>query len=355
MKRIVHVTSSLARGGAETLLNQFVTYNNTEFNHIVCYFYDGPIKKELHDAGIATIQIKGLLSLYDPYFWFALYRTIKASKPDLIHSWLWSANFTTRIIARILKVPVINSLHNNVEHDGAIRQYLDRYSYQLADCLVAVSDGVKDSIYKKHGFIPAQLTVIPNGIAQPQGIQGKKRVELNIDEDDFVIGAVGRLVPLKCFDLLIKAFASLSFKSKLLIVGAGPQEQELKELVIQLGLEDRVLFIINEPALPYYGLFDCFCLPCPSEGFGLVILEAVFNKVPVIAIDQGGHPIIKHSKTGLLIRPFDTKELARCIGQLHQNRQYGYNLAHAAYEHIQTTFSLKVMYQNYMTLYKSLL
>jgi len=108
--KLLHITSSLKMGGAESLLCDLIKNMDHEmFEHHVIYFHDGPHSVCLKELGIPIYQIKGLISLYDPLFCTRLYKLVKKIKPDCIHTLLWVANVSGRIIARLLKIPIASA------------------------------------------------------------------------------------------------------------------------------------------------------------------------------------------------------------------------------------------------------
>ncbi|MDP2365905.1 MAG: glycosyltransferase family 4 protein [Ignavibacteria bacterium] len=132
----------------------------------------------------------------------------------------------------------------------------------------------------KNKYHPLNVYVYPSG-----GIDTSKFFPKEIVHHKFTIGFVGRLVEGKGVEVLLKALKLLHFKYKVVIVGAGPLEKQLKEQTYKLDLYNSVEFvgsIKNELLVNYYNLFDIFVFPTFGESFGNVGLEAMACKVPVI-------------------------------------------------------------------------
>jgi glycosyltransferase involved in cell wall biosynthesis len=271
-KKIVHLISSLKIGGAESLLGDLIIGLGTEqYEHQVIYFHDGPHAQRLRDYGVPVYQVKGLVCLYDPVFFWRLWHLIKKINPDLMHTALWAANFAGRIMGTLLRIPVICVIHLGVDLDGRVRNMLDAVTFRLATKVIAVSQGVEQSLHAKKNWVPAtRLTTIANGIDAAAIIerasrQHCSRKEIGIKDDAVAIGAVGRFVPRKNFGLLIEAFVSVYAQHKqahLMLVGLGEQEAELRTKVTELGLSGAVTFVVGKSAYGYYPLFDCFVLNC---------------------------------------------------------------------------------------------
>ncbi|HET8807962.1 MAG TPA: glycosyltransferase, partial [Methylophaga sp.] len=119
------------------------------------------------------------------------------------------------------------------------------------------------------------------------------RAQLGLAEDDWFFATAGRLHPMKDHKTLIQAFAkahkNLKSNTKLLIMGKGKLEYTLKNLVSDLGVSEKVIFLGFIPeANRYFKAFDCFVLSSNDEPFGMVLLEAMTAGIPVISSDSGG-------------------------------------------------------------------
>jgi glycosyltransferase involved in cell wall biosynthesis len=164
-----------------------------------------------------------------------------------------------------------------------------------------------------------------------------------------VISAVGRLVPLKNFSTLIKAMQYID--ATLLIVGDGPQMGYLEFLASKYKVSHKVRLLgwlleesdVNE----IINLSDVSVLPSLSEGLGLVIIEALAAKVPVVAANIGGiTDIVSHGQNGLLIKdPHSEKEIADKVNRLLDNPALARQLAANGYEFVVKTFDQEITFQ----------
>ncbi len=145
--------------------------------------------------------------------------------------------------------------------------------------------------------------------------------------------AVGRLVPLKGFDILINAFAKLvpNFpQARLIILGEGPQRPQLEALIANLGLQQLVQMPGNIPdPNVYYAKATALVSASRWEGFGNVLVEAMACATPVIASDcpVGPRRILKNGEAGLLVSPEDPDALAQAMSQLLNNPELAQDLA----------------------------
>lgn len=363
--KIVHLITSLKFGGAESFLlslSKSLNKKNT-VEQIVVYFYDGPVKNEIEKLGIKTYKISGLIYRYDFYAFFKLTRLLKSLKPDIIFSSLWSANFFGTLAAKFLRIPIVCSLHTIYKKEGKLRNFLDSISLTKATKIVAVSNDVLFSASKKIKSL--NTTVIPNGIdplfvEKNIGKEPIQRTELDIPSNYFVIGAVGRFVKIKNHDLLIKAFHSLSQQYQdiiLLLVGTGPEYNNLKKLTKSLNIEDKVKFIVNKQAYPYYQVFDCFAQPSEYESISIALLEAMSAKVPCIStsIDKANisHPVLKNQYNGIIINP-TTTEIHFAIESLYKNKCLRNKLKANAYKTVSKFYNMDQTAECYYDLFKKI-
>jgi L-malate glycosyltransferase len=326
--RLVHLISSLKIGGAEKVVYSLVDHLRSFFDQQVIYFHDGPYADELKKLGIPIHHIKGTFARYDPSFIYRLIGTIKKSRPHLIHSSLWAANFFGVFAARLLKIPIVCSLHTVREHEGQIRNRLDFLSLPYAQKIIAVSSTIINSVSNSKLITPARLTLITNGIDTKDLVKKAEssaicRSDLALEPDHFVIGAVGRFVKVKKFDLLLVTLASLMYSHahiRAVIVGIGPELDPLRALAKELSILSKVCFIIAEPAYNYLKLFDCFVQPSEYEGLSLALLEALSLQLPCIVTGKNKqHEIITHHKQGLIVEPNNEQELKDALAFLYQD------------------------------------
>lgn len=355
---VVHVISNLGVGGAEGVLFQLLSNLNTvDFKHTVVYFYDGPYVKKIKNLGIKTYRVQGAFGIYDPVFLVRFFFLIKKLKPDCLHTLLWAANFLGRLTASFLKIPHVEVLHNNIEQNGWIRLGLDRLTARHRGELVAVSQGVYESLEQyAPWFLYRPTQIIKNGIAHfPTTVQ-VKRQGLGLTENHLVIGSVGRFEPVKNYGLLLTAFALLyddHRKVRLVLVGQGSQEEFLRRRAYDLGIDDRVIFVVGKDAKPYYDLFDIFVLTSPKEGISLALLEAMQAGVSsVVTSVVSKHDVIQDQKNGFVVPSGDPVTLAQRLDRLIKSRALRRKIGEEAKKRIASDFKIKTMVQEYKKLYE---
>ena len=192
-----------------------------------------------------------------------------------------------------------------------------RRAFPRASAIVCVSEGVKQDLVREFSIPADRISVVPN----PVDVDRIRRVSLGANEDPpllpsgRMIVAVGRLVQLKGFDLLIRAFARLhpSLHATLVIVGEGDERASLEHLIAELGLSGRVA-LIGRQANPwtYMARAEVIALTSRSEAFPNVIGEALALGKPVIATNcsPGVAEYLDNGRYGLLVPPEDVDALA---------------------------------------------
>lgn len=197
-----------------------------------------------------------------------------------------------------------------------------RWAARRADHLITVSAALKQALAEM-GAHPSKITVLRNGVDtalfRPAGRDTMRR-ELGVS--GFALLSVGNLVPAKGHDLVIEAVAHLP-DAELLIIGQGPDQPRLRQMIADRGLDDRVRILGNmeQDALrDYYGAADALVLASAREGWPNVLLESMACGTPVIATAVGAAPdIIAAPEAGVLAVERSTAALLAAIRQLRDH------------------------------------
>lgn len=280
---------------------------------------------------------------------------------------LYCLSLTEKIVitpwARLLGYRVVWQEHVSIKRWLTLNPY--RIFYQLFSRLVkivAVSESVKQELLDIK--IPENnIWVIYSGLDLEQFTphlsdtgDDTNTSPLKYPKDAggaFVVGTIGRLVKEKGFEFLLQAVKiAQKFipRLRLVIVGDGPERKNLEWLAHKLQFNQQVLFVgWQADPLKWLNNFDIFILPSVKrESFGLVLLEALALKKPVIASKLGGIPeIIQNKKTGLLVKPGNTEQLAQAIIDLHNNPDQRTALGEVGYELVKEKFTLEKMVEKY--------
>lgn len=201
--------------------------------------------------------------------------------------------------------------HGNGSFKKPLRQFMCRALLDNKWHLIAVSNSVKRDILSTLGQTKSELSVIYNcldikAIENQQLSKIDARKHLELDENKTIFGCTARLVSGKGINYLIQAFEQLKHYEdlQLVILGDGPEKENLMKNVISLNIEDRVTFCgYVDNAFKYAPAFDLFILPSSNEAFGLVLLEAAAAKIPILATTAGGIPEVAEGTELVLVPP----------------------------------------------------
>lgn len=221
---------------------------------------------------------------------------------------------------------VVVSLHINLPEPVQdwktwLKPLLIRYSYPLADGVIAVSHGVAENISCITGMSLNQIHVIPNPITQPSAVKPNSPAVphpwFEPGQPPVILGA-GRLVKEKDFATLIQAFAIVhqQHECRLMILGEGEQEPDLRALIEHLGISSSVALpgFVEDPS-PYMASASVFVLSSIKEAFGNVLVEAMAVGTPVVSTNCASGPteILEAGKYGKLAAIANPNQLAEAI------------------------------------------
>lgn len=356
--RIMHIISSLERGGAQAVLYELVVaFAQQRYEQSVVYFHAGPYVARFQALPIALHAIHGMRTPFDPLALVRLQRVVRERKPQIIHTILWAANWMGRLVATLHGIPCIMSLHNNYDQNGWHRILLDYCMPIDPTAIIAVSAEVKDSFLAFHTpLVP--LAIIHNGVSQQSPHDTSTsliRAHLGYTNEHFIIGSVGRFHPIKRYPLLLCAVAHLATRYpqvRLLLVGVGEEEKSLRALADQLGIASLIYWAIDTPASPYYSLMDCFILTSPKEGISLALLEAMSARVAcAITSTTAPHAVLEHLRNGLVIQDASVGGIANAVEQLLHDQPLRHTLALRAQQTVQQHFTRQHMITAYDNLF----
>jgi glycosyltransferase involved in cell wall biosynthesis len=366
---ILHIYQNSKIGGVQQqLLSLLKAYNRERFNPIFCCL--GPkqeMGKEIEGIGIEFISLNKLrYNRFSPGIVLELHRLMKIKQIHVVRTHRYRSNLYGRLAAFSSGVPVIiASVHDNYRTDKRPnRRIMNRILSKITDKIVAVSEDVKEDIIRYDRIDPSKLQVIPNGIDverfNPEKNTSNIRKEFPLEEDDIVIGFIGRIVPAKGLEYLLNALPYLKeeFKSiKLLIIGEGSLVEKLKEKAKKNNIFDNILFTGVRRDIPeILASIDIFVMPSTAEGLPNSLLEAMAMGKPVVATEVGGIPeLIKNGRSGLLVPPRNPEALATAIKDLITNDQLAAKMGQAARNFVLNNYSIVEIAQKWQTLYLSIL
>jgi len=241
-------------------------------------------------------------------------------------------------------------------------------TFLLADSVVCVSRSVEESFGPfLRRFLRKKLVVVRNGIDVSEvgsyaSLGQEKRAEWGFGPQEFVIGNVARLIPLKDQETLIRAVSQVCKRHSsvsLVIIGGGPLEKNLKQLVRNLGLQNHVIFLGNVSQTEVYKTLyalDVFVMTSLWEGLSAAVLEAMAAELPVILTDiPSFRETIENGVSGKLVPPKDPDALADAILEMIGSPEKCVEMGTAAKRRVSKEFSIEKSAEGYQRLYRDLL
>lgn len=364
---ILHLVDSLNIGGTEgKLVDLIAGLVERDYRVSVGYCTPGPWAEKLEAMGVRATRMPYAARI-DPSLMLRIFRLIRRDAPQIVHTHLFKSDFHGRLAARLARVPiVIGGLHNS---DPWARNRLLGFIYGatawFTDCLIAVSEEVRQYHILHTNISPEKVVTIENGVDvhrfENQEENGQKvRMEFGIDPDAIVIGIVGRLKPQKDHATFLEAAREILDRypfARFLIVGDGPLRSELEAQADKLGLYPATIFTGMRTDIPaVLSVLDVFVLSSRWEGLPNAVLEAMAAARPVVATAVDGvRGVITSNENGLLVPSGDSKALAESCLQLASDVELRQRLGQAGYQYVVEHHSLTNMVDRYAECYSSLL
>lgn len=375
--KILHVITTLGRGGAERqLVNLVSNTDRSRFQHIVVFLRKpDDFAAEIESAGGRAICLD--LPGSKPWLQAAkeIRKLIKTEKPTLLHSWLYDANISARLASLFsTKLPLIVSLQNADYETTTVKsanlsptkirflQYVDRVSARwTSPIFVACSEFVRHSASKHLGLRESEVALIYNSV-DPQGITATPaavddlRESLKLPADAFVFLNIGRLDPQKGQAVLLKAFRNVADKmpkAYLVVLGHGPLKESLKDLGRELGISERIRMPGASPNVgTFLSLANVFVFPSFFEGLPLALIEAMSKGLPCIVSEIDTLlEVVKDGDTGLLVPPGSEEQLSAAMLELYDNQAKRTLLGDHAREEVSRKFHIRATIKQWEELY----
>jgi len=269
------------------------------------------VKRTRWSAPLLVYRLRSILREFKPDI------LLMSSEYAALIAWLACISWAGRPSLVLRKeCPVSRSRSN--EKMRSVKLIIDRLVLRRMDAIIAPSQGIAEEL-RGHGLIPrGMLVVIPNAVdseltSDPIAGTG----EMASGPGRRVLVGIGRFIPMKGFDILVRAVSLLPRDSfELRLIGDGPERPRLEALVKVLGLQDHVRFFgLREDPIPMLKGTWVGIVPSAYEGFGNVIVELFSLGVPVIAFDveHGPRELIRNGENGMLVRERSEWALAEVI------------------------------------------
>ncbi|AUC21320.1 hypothetical protein BTO15_04010 [Polaribacter sejongensis] len=385
MKNILFIHQSADLYGSDKTLLYLLESIKDVANVIVVVPEEGPLTEEFKKLNIEVFIIpvikvsRQLFTNFNVFkLPFQIYKAVSIFKKklgnrkiDLIHS-NTIAVFLGAFYSKIYNIKHIWHVHEIIQHPKMVAKAYPFLVDWFSDCVVFNSVASAEHLYKNKPKLKEKSTIIYNGLDRNVPISSKEEQMLlrnslfkSIDKSSIVIGLVGRINRHKGQQLLLSVFNELKKNPEnniyLLFVGSTIKSQlflleELKDEIKNKNLENFVTIVdFQKEIWKFYDCIDIVLVPTTDiESFGLVAIEGMLSKKPVIASNHGGlKEIVIHNKTGLLFEPNNASDLKKSIESLIINQNLIELYGKEGEKRAKFDFSLEKYVNNFKALYNS--
>jgi glycogen(starch) synthase len=296
-----------------------------------------------------------------------------AAKIDVFHAHDWLVAMAGIGLKHVFRKPLLVTMHSteigrrdglHTDTEKMVHETEAWLTYE-AWKVICCSDYMVSHVRWAFGLPEDKLVMIPNGV----NINVYDKIETDLASfrarfalpEEKIVLYVGRLVYEKGIHVLINAVPKVSEKvnAKFIIVGSGYMKEQLLNIVRSMGLEHKVLFVgfaDDETLLRLQKCADVSVVPSLFEPFGIVALEAMAAKSPVVVSETGGlSEIVKHDVTGFKAYPNNPESLAWGITKILLDENYGNYIRENAYRQVKEKYNWEKIAQQTKAIYKSVL
>ncbi len=365
--RVLHVVLSLGTGGLENgIVNIINRSDPNKFKiDVICLREQGELGDRIDNPNTEVFfdasRCSGLKNAIS-----VIREAQQKNEYHIIHTHGWATMLAGYLTGLLESKPIImNGEHGTLYYSSWRQRIMQRFLFNRMTINLSVSGALVKEISNRFGVSESRFLAILNGVdidkfKPSEDSREKYRELLGLTDGQFVIGSVGRLVEVKNYPSLIKAFALFVKQqpnSKLLLTGDGPMRGELESLIKQLGVVDSVELLGRRDDIPeLMNAYDVFVLPSFREGLSNTILEAMSTGLPAVVSNVGGSPeIVVEGKTGHLFEVDDTDKMAQLFKQFASDSGYLKKVSLQARTHVVDNYSLPIMVENYQNVYIDLL
>lgn len=328
-KKILYLINSLSSGGAERLVVDLINNSTNEFKIDVVLFNNSIFYNLNKNVKIYVSPYKSSRDLRNILYLKSL---IKRNDYDVVHAHLFPAIYFCGLIAKYDKskrkyIYTEHSTYNKRRRYRLLR-YIELKIYSYYDSVVSISEGVRENLVrwlkiKKHvdlnKFIIIENAVDLDKFILAKGLEDSKLMKIGYEKGDILLCMVGSFSDAKDQKTIIKSLNFLKSNIKLILIGSGQREVEIKNMIRDLKLNDRVYLLGNRSNIPQIlKTIDIYIQSSNWEGFGLSLVEAAAAGKPVLASNVSGMRDLFKNKN-ILFNKGDYKQLANKINDVINN------------------------------------
>lgn len=327
--RVLYLVKGLGPGGAERLIVAAASaHDRSAFSLRLAYLlpWKDALVPELERLDVPTTCLNVRREL-DLRWGMRLRRELMENPADILHAHspypAGIARLVVRTLPRRLRPRIVYTLHNTWGSFSRLTRLLNGLTYGLDSADIAVSRIVNDTLTPRRR---ERTEVLVHGIQldEARSQMGKRasiRSELGVAPDEFVVGTIANFRAQKDYPNLLEAALLLKQRDvpiRIIAVGQGPLEEEMRALHDSMALGDRVLLLgQRDDAVAVLGACDAFVMASKNEGLPVAIMEALALGLPICATSVGGIPeAVTDGVEGQLVPPSDPESLASALTRL---------------------------------------
>ncbi len=373
--KILLYTDTKQLGGAENhMLSMFKFYDRQRFELQLACSADPTLDSWCQKIANMTVTVHRLKvsHKHDPRHFFELKKILKQEDIQLVHIHVWNpaSGRYGMLTAQKSNVPYILT-----EHDpfplSPLKNWIKKSLIKDAQQIIAVSEKNSELLCKLYPEMKSKIITIHNGIDTTRfesqllsfsvsDREQYRKETFKTDGETPIITCIAELHPRKGIRYVLEAVRELVAQKeniKLILVGSGEEKETYEKYIRDHELEEYVELLGRRHDIPQIlKSSDIFVLPSLNEAFGLVLLEAMMAKLPIVATNNGGIPeIIEDGKNGILVPPKDSRAIAEAIQKLLASVSIRKTIAEKNYTDVRKKFEVKDMVKKTEERYTALL
>jgi glycosyltransferase involved in cell wall biosynthesis len=304
--------------------------------------------------------------LKSAYLVWKLRRYLVKESFDILQTYFVESQFHGALAVRLCRDrPIFIGTRRNLYHwteDQRWSFYLLRYTARWTDGILVNSHTVFKECQCREGIPPEKITLIQNAVEVEKFnnlYSNAAKSNIGLASEFPIIGVVSNWRPIKGLIPFLKAAVLVSQKipsARFLLVGSGPQEDELRSLVRDFGIHNRVTFLKYSSDIPsILAAFDIAVQPSLSESFSNVLVEYMAASRPIVATRVGdAERIIEDGREGILVHPNNPEELSAAILSLFYNKEKAANMGRVAREKVVANWTSEKILNEYCQFYEEI-
>lgn len=361
--RIAHfnIMEGAHGGGAENVMLQLAIGQQARGHHVEFWTHNLPVyHQRAKEAGLTALNIVKHRKIQQlPFFILYLKTLMKERQIDILHSHLFSTILRAGV-ASFRSFPHVVTLHDSA---SITRRPYTASLFKMFACggtyYVAVSEEIEQVLLERN-FPKTKLEIILNGVDVNaiQNTPSDRNVlsKYGVKENDVVISMVAVLREVKRHDFFIECIKRIPQRLpyKVLIVGDGPERENVEQLIKQYGLESKVVITgFTDEVYPILRASDIFTLTSEAEGLPCALQEAMAAELPSVVTDVGGNgQVVRNGNEGYIIPFGDAEEIASAYTKLIKDESLRKSMGEQSFQTISKGFSLDHTLDQYEDIYE---